>query len=334
MMPSAMASSTETHLVTGGAGFLGAALVHELLAAGHSVRVFDDLSRGAPHRLPDAIEAITGDIRDPTAVHAAAAACHTLWHLAWINGTRHFYDRPDTVLEVGLRGTLNTIDAAIAHGIRRYVFVSTSEVYNTPTHIPTDETERLLIPDVKNPRFSYGGGKIAGELLTLHLAAHRGLQTIIVRPHNIYGPDMGADHVIPEAIARIIDLSDNLRRPAIDLPMQGDGRETRAFCHIRDAATGLSLAGQQGTPGEIYHLGRPEETPIADLMHAIGACLGIKLTLRPGPLPPGGTPRRCPDITRLMALGYHPRISLTDGLTETVKWYRDHILTHRSPTLS
>lgn len=319
-----------TQLVTGGAGFLGAGLVRALVAAGRAVRVLDDFSRGRPRRLPDGIEVIDADVRDAAAVDEAARGCDVIWHLAWVNGTRHFYEKPDVVLDVGVRGTLNTIDAALAAGARRYVFVSTSEVYNTPERVPTDEREPLRIPDVQNPRFSYGGGKIAGELLTLHLAARRGVEAVIVRPHNIYGPDMGFAHVIPEVVERIITLSDGLRRDAIELPIQGDGRETRAFCHVDDGAAGLRLAGEQGASGEVYHLGRSEETPIADLIAAIGSNLGVQLTLVPGPLMAGGTPRRCPEVAKLAALGYAPKVTLADGLAQTVAWYRDHFLGRRA----
>lgn len=323
--------SAPLHLVTGGAGFIGAGLVRSLVAAGRRVRVVDDFSRGRSHRLDgihgtDGIEAITADVRDADAMRAAAEGCDTVWHLAWINGTRYFYEKPDAVLDVGIRGTLATIDAALAAGARRFVFASTSEVYNRPDRVPTPEDERLLIPDVSNPRFSYGGGKIAGELLTLHFAARRGLEAVIFRPHNVYGPDMGFAHVIPEVVERIVDASDGLRRDAIALPIQGDGAETRAFCHLADAAEGIRLAGERGESGAIYHVGRPDEVAIADLIHRIGRLLGVALTLVPGPLRPGGTPRRCPDIGRLAALGFAPRIDLDAGLAETVAWYRDHCL--------
>lgn len=327
------------HLITGGAGFIGAGLVRALVRAGHRVRVLDDFSRGRSHRLDgidgisddsDAIETITGDVRDAATLRAAAEGCPVVWHLAWINGTRFFYERPDAVLEVGIRGTLNAIDAALDAGARRFVFASTSEVYNQPARIPTPEDERLLIPDVSNPRFSYGGGKIAGELLTLHLAARRGLETVIFRPHNIYGPDMGFAHVIPEVVERIIERSDGLRRDAITLPIQGHGSETRAFCHIDDAAEGIRLAGMAGEPGGIYHVGKPEEVGVADLIRRIGRCLGVKLTLEPGPLQPGGTPRRCPDVGKLAGLGYAPTVDLDRGLSETVGWYRDHFMARRA----
>lgn len=323
-----------THLVTGGSGFIGAALVRELLSRGHGVRVLDDHSRGRPARLADLVDAgrielVQGDVRDARAVHAATEGCEVVWHLAYINGTRYFYEKPDQVLEVGIKGSLNTIEAALAHGVRRYVLASTSETYNTPTHVPTNESERLMIPDVTNPRFSYGGGKIAAELMTLHLGGKRGLETVIFRPHNVYGPDMGFEHVIPEIVERIIEVSEGLRLKAIRLPIQGDGTETRAFCFIEDAARGAALAGLLGQSGEIYHLGTNCETSVADLVVGLGRALGVEIEIVPGPLQVGGTRRRCPDITKLSTLGYTPRIELADGLARSARWYAEHFLAKR-----
>jgi nucleoside-diphosphate-sugar epimerase len=250
----------------------------------------------------------------------------TVWHLAYINGTRFFYERPDAVLEVGIKGALNTIEAALANGVDRYVLASTSETYNTPTHVPTNETERLMIPDVTNPRFSYGGGKIASELLALHLGGHRGLEAVIFRPHNIYGPDMGHEHVIPELVERIVRVSDGMERTSIDLEIQGDGSETRAFCFVTDGATGARIAGLAGGPGQIYHLGTPEEISIRHLVELIGKTMGIEINVVPGPLREGGTPRRCPDISKLAALGYEPQVTIEAGLERTVPWYVEHAL--------
>ena len=105
------------------------------------------IHRGHPRRLvglENQIDIMVGDVRNRDLVEKATTGCHTVWHLAFINGTRHFYERPDDVLDVGIRGTLNTIDAALDTGVRRYVFASTSETYNVPTHVPTTKSERLL----------------------------------------------------------------------------------------------------------------------------------------------------------------------------------------------
>ncbi len=323
------------HLVTGGSGFIGTALVRELLSRGHRVRVLDDHSRGRPARLADLVDAgivevVTGDVRDAAAVLAATQGCEVVWHLAYVNGTRFFYEKPDLVLEVGIKGTVNTIDAALACGVRRYVLASTSETYNSPTHVPTNESERLMIPDVTNPRFSYGGGKIAAELMTLHIGGHRGLETVIFRPHNVYGPDMGFEHVIPELVERIVERSDGLRLNHITLPIQGDGSETRAFCHIDDGARGAAIAGLFGENGNIYHLGTAVETSVADLAIGLGRALGVEVVLEAGPLQVGGTRRRCPDITKLAGLGYTPKVTLEAGLSGAARWYAEHFLAKRA----
>ncbi|MGK0357948.1 MAG: nucleoside-diphosphate-sugar epimerase [Bradymonadia bacterium] len=316
-------------LVTGGSGFVGAGLVKELVAAGHCVRVLDDNSRGDPRRLDGVLDQVDfheGDVRDYAAVRAASEGCDVVWHLAYINGTRYFYEKPDLVLEVGIKGALNTVEAALDAGVKRYVLASTSETYNQPTHVPTNESERLMIPDITNPRFSYGGGKIASELLALHLGGHRGLETVIFRPHNIYGPDMGFEHVIPEVVDRIVRLSDGLTKTTIDLPIQGDGSETRAFCYITDGAAGARIAGLDGGAGEIYHLGTQHEVSIRALIEGLGEALGIALNIQPGPLRAGGTNRRCPDITKLQGIGYEPAVDLKAGLAKTARWYADHSL--------
>jgi nucleoside-diphosphate-sugar epimerase len=256
-------------------------------------------------------------------VQRAIDGCDVVWHLAYINGTRHFYERPADVLEVGIRGMLNVVDAAVDAGVRRLVLASTSETYNEPSVIPTPESEWLKIPDVTNPRFSYGGGKIACELLALHMAGPRGIEPIIFRPHNIYGSDMGFDHVVPELVERIVRLRASSRN-TINLPIQGDGSETRAFCHVRDGAHGAFLAGELGKPGEIYNVGTPDEISIRQLIAVMGEILDVNINIVPGPRRPGGTSMRCPDISKLLDLGFMPRISLTEGLTEALQWYVEY----------
>lgn len=313
-------------LVTGGSGFLGAALCRELVAAGDSVRVLDDHSRGRPHRLRDlgsAVEVIEGDVRDASTVGEALRGCSTVWHLAAINGTRNFYERPDEVIEVGIAGTLNVIEGALREGVKRFVLAGSAEAYHIASRFPTPESERLVIPDVRNPRVSYAASKIAGEALALHLGMRRGLEVVICRPHNIYGPDMGFEHVIPEIVGRLAGAP---RGGRVVLSIQGDGSETRAFCHVRDGATGFHLAGRRGVSGEIYHVGTEHEVSVACLIGSIGRALGVEIEIAPGPLRDGSPTRRVPSIAKLAALGYEPRVGFEEGVAEVARWYAEHPL--------
>src|SRR6476646_314528 len=146
-------------LVTGGSGFIGSGLVKALVRAGNQVRVLDDNSRGNARRLKEVaadIDFVAGDIRDAEAVAAAAAVMDEVHHLAFVNGTEFFYKAPDLVLDVGVRGMINVIDACRRHSIGTLLLASSSEVYQTPPKIPTAETAPLTVPDPLNPRYSYG----------------------------------------------------------------------------------------------------------------------------------------------------------------------------------
>jgi nucleoside-diphosphate-sugar epimerase len=313
-------------LVTGGTGFLGAGLVRELVRRGWRVRVLDNQFRGRTGRLADVsgeVELIEGDVRDPSVVLSAARGAQWLFHLAFINGTRHFYERPDLVLDVGLRGALNTVDAARTCGVERYILASSSEVYQEPTHVPTSENERMIVPDPRNARYTYGAAKIASELLALHTLQRGGVQAVIVRPHNLYGPDMGQDHVIAEFGMRLASLSAVSTGAPVAFPIEGTGSETRAFCYIDDAVRGVLTAAERGAAGEIYNVGVTDEISIADLARRMAAVFGVDIALAPQPIRAGSTPRRCPDISKLRQLGYAPAVPLSEGLRLTCAWYRE-----------
>lgn len=321
-------------LVTGGTGFLGAALTKELTKQGHTVRVLDDNSRGSPDRLEtviDDIELIDGDVRDASTVDRATQGMEWVFHLAFVNGTRFFYEMPQLVLDVGVKGGINTMDAAIRHGVERYILASSSEVYQQPTRIPTPEDERIIVPDVTNPRFSYSGGKIISELLALHYLGATDVQRVIFRPHNIYGPNMGMEHVIPELTSRLAMLAAAPQAGSIDFPIQGNGEETRAFCYVDDAAEGILLAATKGEDGEIYNVGVTEEVTIGEIARRIGRMFGVNLNLIPSSTLAGSTPRRSPDVSKLRALGYEPRISLEEGLRITCAWYAPTMSAHPIP---
>ncbi len=320
----------KTYLVTGGTGFIGSALVRRLVNEGHRVRVLDDNSRGAARKLGEAagaVELFTGDVRDPNAFREAIRGVDCVCHLAYINGTEFFYSKPELVLEVAVKGMINALDACKQHGVREFVLASSSEVYQTPPEVPTPETVPLSVPDVLNPRNSYGGGKIISELLLINYARENFDRVMIFRPHNAYGPDMGGEHVIPQFAMRMAEIAGEARRTSgsIDFPIQGTGRETRAFVYISDLIDGISRILQRGEHLGIYHIGTDVETTIADLAQAVARCFGLKIRVIPGKIRPGGALRRCPDISRISRLGYQPRVTLAEGLAVTVDWYRHNM---------
>lgn len=311
------------HLITGGAGFIGSALAHRLVLEGHEVTVLDRFSRGKASRLPPQVRQVRGDIRDNKRVALAVAGADVIWHLAYVQGTQTFYANPKDVIDVALRGIMSVLEACEAFPGKDLFLVSSSEVYQNPPEgmFPTDETVPLSVPDVTNPRYSYGGGKIASELAALAYA-QAGLlnRTVIVRPHNIYGPDMGHEHVIPEFAVRMMEpLTGTVTRR---FKIQGTGEETRSFCFISDCVDALMVLLAKGEDRNVYHLGNPhEEHSICDLAHRVAAWFGEDIHVVRGKLPQGSPTRRLPDIGKLAALGYTPRVSLEEGLPATLAWY-------------
>jgi nucleoside-diphosphate-sugar epimerase len=314
-------------LVTGGSGFIGSSLVKALLRDGNQVRVLDDNSRGSPRRLKEVaadIEFIAGDVRDAATVEGAARGVDEVHHLAFVNGTEFFYKAPELVLDVGVRGMINVIDACRRHGIGTLVLASSSEVYQTPTKIPTDESAPLTVPDPLNPRYSYGAGKMISEIMAINFGRKLFQRVLIFRPHNAYGPDMGFEHVIPQFALRLHTLG--ACRPAgrLRFDIQGSGEETRSFCFIDDLVAGIMVMREKGEHLGIYHIGNTEEVTIADLAQRVARLSGREIELIPGPPAAGGVPRRCPDISKLARLGYKPRVRLDEGLQPTLDWYWRH----------
>lgn len=313
-------------LVTGGLGFIGSSLVRGLLQFGHEVRILDDSSRGYPRRLDGVlndVEFIDGDIRAADVVDKATNGVDAVAHLAFINGTESFYTKPKQVLEVGVKGAINTLESAIKHSVSQYWLMSSSEVYQSPPQVPTDETVGFYIPDPLNPRYSYGGGKLISELLAINYGRDIFEKTIIVRPHNVYGPDMGWEHVIPQFVLRADELVKKYPEGAVPFPIQGDGTQSRSFVYIDDFTNGCLLAYLKGETG-IYHVGTMDERTISDVAQTVVEYFGRQAQIIPGKLPEGGTNRRCPDISKVEALGLQPQISLEEGVKRTADWYIDH----------
>ncbi len=306
--------------MTGGRGFVGARLVAHLLADGKDVRVIDDGSRGAAE-LPPEVEMLDADVRDAEAVRTACRGVEAVAHLAAVQGTGNFYEIPDVVLDVNLRGSLNVAQACSSEGVRRLVFSSSSEVYGIPSEFPTPESAPLIVPDATNPRWSYAASKIAGELVAIHTARRHGFEFVILRYHNVYGPAMGWDHVVPQFISRLIHDE--------EFTVQGDGSQRRAFCYVDDAVapTAAALTAAEAVNG-IFNIGNPaEEHSINELVSVLEEVSGRSIRPRFVPFEQPGTDRRLPDVSRAEhVLGLRPSVTLEEGLQRTYDWYAPRLV--------
>ena len=204
-----MKKNKKTFLVTGGTGFIGSGICELLVKKKYNVKIFDNNSRGSLNRIKNIIKKVTfikGDIRNKKNLKKAMKNTDAVIHLAYINGTKYFYSKPDMVLDIAVKGIVNVIDLCIENKIKEVYLASSSEVYQTPDKIPTDETESLKIPNVLNPRYSYGGGKILTEIMGINYGKKFFNKLIIFRPHNVCGANMGQEHVVPEFISRFKTL--------------------------------------------------------------------------------------------------------------------------------
>ena len=230
-------------MVTGGTGFIGAGICKLLIKKNYNLKIFDNNSRGSLKKFKGIQKKFTfikGDIRDKKKVNKAFKGADAVVHLAYINGTKYFYKQPVKILDIAVKGILNVLECCIENNIKELYLASSSEVYQTPNKIPTDEKEMLKIPNIYNPRYSYGGGKILTELMGINYGKKYFKRLIIFRPHNVYGPDMGNEHVIPEFLNRFKKLKGH------KFKIQGSGKEIRTFIYIDDFVNAFDLLLKKG----------------------------------------------------------------------------------------
>jgi len=304
-------------LVTGGSGFIGSSITRHLVESGHAVRVLDNNSRGQLSRLSDIkeeFEFCEGDIRNEGLVQDSLKNIDAVVHLAYINGTANFYSHPEEVLDIAIRGMQNIVNGLKHSKVSELYLASSSEVYQKPYLFPTPESVPLVVPDPFNPRYSYGLGKIVQEFMALHATPSLN-KKVIFRPHNIYGPDMGTLHVVPELFLKI----SNDESPTVVL--KGDGSQARSMCEIQDFIQGFSLLLSNEKVPEIINIGTSFETTILELALEIARQLGAEKKFLAGVAPNGETDRRLPDISKLRELGYIPTVSVRDGIAKYCAWF-------------
>ena len=233
----------------------------------------------------------------------------TVIHLAYVNGTKFFYKKPFEILDIAVNGLINILDFCKKKNVKNFYLASSSEVYQNPFKIPTNEEEMLKIPNIYNPRYSYGGGKIISELYGLHFAKKFLKKFIIFRPHNVYGKDMGNEHVIPEFINRFKKLRNKEK-----FLIYGTGKEVRSFIHIDDFVHGFHRIFKKGKNQEIYNIGTNEKITISKLAKLIAKVLGKNIKFKKTKVLKGSPSIRCPDIKKIKKLGFKHNISLKNGI--------------------
>ena len=304
-------------LVTGGSGFIGSAITKHLVKEKYRVIVFDNNSRGKSRRLKEIknkVKFIKGDIRNKKKLLSIKGKVDTVIHLAYVNGTKFFYKKPYEILDIAVNGLLNVLDLCRKKRVKNFYLASSSEVYQNPFKIPTDEEEMLKIPDVHNPRYSYGGGKIISELYGIHFAKKFLKKFIIFRPHNVYGKDMGNEHVVPEFINRFKKLGNKKK-----FLIYGTWQEVRSFIHIEDFISGFDKVFKKGKNQEIYNIGTNEKIRISKLAKLIAKILGKSIKFKKTKILKGSPSVRCPNIKKIKKLGFKQKIRLKDGIKKILK---------------
>ncbi|WP_432957999.1 NAD-dependent epimerase/dehydratase family protein [Micromonospora haikouensis] len=313
-------------LVLGGAGFIGLHLVERLVADGHRVTVVDDFSRGRDDERVTAlrgsgvVDVLSADLTDAPAWQRLPRDVDQVYLLAAVVGVRNVEADPARVLRVNTLTATHLVDW-LRPGPRVF-FSSTSEVYAGGVEagsvpVPTPEDVPVTIADVASPRLAYAISKLTGEALLLHGARARGCEVVVGRFHNVYGPRMGTDHVIPEMALRAMAGENPFRIWGAD--------QFRAFCHVDDAVEAvLRLMAGPEAAGQVVHIGNDsEQTNIADLAKLVLRLAGVAPDVQHLPAPSRSVQRRCPDLTRLRWLtGFEPHVPLEDGVRRTLDWYR------------
>jgi nucleoside-diphosphate-sugar epimerase len=318
-------------LITGGAGFVGFHLATELSAQPEDeLTLVDNFVRGRQD--PDLegllkksnVRLVSADVTRPETFENLGTGYDEVYHLAAIIGVRNVLERPHEVVRVNAVSTLLLLDWFCRGGGTKLLFSSTSEAYAWTQcfhqlPIPTPEDVPLALTDLSRPRASYAGSKIFGELAVNQYCRIYSKSFVIVRYHNVYGPRMGYEHVIPELY---------LRAAGGESPLVVYSAEhRRAFCYASDAvAATVAAMRSPAADGLVLNVGDDrEDVEIARLARVILRQAGLKEDILPQPAPHDPIKRRCPDISRARKLlGYEPRTDLETGVARTIAWYSVH----------
>ena len=309
-------------LVTGGAGTIGAAVVRRLLTEpGYAVRIAD--SRPPAPWIGERCEVHTGDLRDLAVAQEATDDCTHVIHLAAIvGGIANFHKLPFTLTELNNQVTGTVAHAAIDHDVERFVYVSSSMVFENATEFPTTEAH---LPACPTPTSAYGFSKLSGEVYTRAAHDQHGLRYTICRPFNAYGPgelpdrdEPGIAHMVPDIIAKV-------QSGQSPLQIFGSGAQTRTLTHVDDIADGIVTAmTHRAGLNEDFNISASEELTVAEICAVIWEACGkdpAALAFEHLPSFSVDVVRRWPSVAKARdVLGWEAKIGLRDGIVATAEW--------------
>lgn len=306
-------------LVTGGAGTIGSTLVDQLLDAGAAhVDVLDNLVRGRLANLDGAIATgratlVDGDIRDREIVDELTVGKDIVFHQAAIRITQ-CAEEPRLALEVLVDGTFNVVEAAAAHGVKKLVAASSASVYGMAEEFPTTERHHH-----ENNDTLYGAAKTFNEGLIRSFRAMKGLDYVLLRYFNVYGPRMDVHGLYTEVLVRWMERIADGRPPLIF----GDGLQTMDFVCVPDIARANVLAAQSDVVEGTYNIASGNETSLLELAEALLRVMGSDLDVEFGPARTvNNVARRLADVTAAREdLGFEATIGIEEGLRQLVDWW-------------
>jgi len=306
-----------TFLVTGGAGFIGSHIAEALVAGGHRVRVLDNFSTGHRSNLEgilDRIELVEGDLLDAAVVDRAVAGVDCVFHEAALASVPRSVEAPLATHAACTTGTVELLDAARRAGVRRLVYAGSSSAYGDQPASSKRES------DLPAPISPYAAAKLCGEHYCRAFAATYGLQTVVLRYFNVFGPRQDPDSpysaVIPLWITAMLSGS----QPVI----YGDGRQSRDFTFVADVVQANLLAGEAAdVSGQVLNVAHGQSTDLLTLIAALNRLLGLAVKPRHALPRLGDVRESLADITRArQLLGYEPEVDFEEGLRRSIAYYR------------
>jgi UDP-glucose 4-epimerase len=298
-------------LVTGGAGFLGAALANRLVHDGHQVRVIDNLTTGDPARLDPRAFFERGDVADIPKLWTLLHGVDCVYHLAARVSVAESILYPRDYNHVNVGGTVSVMEAMRDAGVKRVVLASSGALYGEQVHQPVSEDQR------PNPNSPYGVSKLAAEYYVRTIGALWKIETVALRIFNAYGPGQRTRPAHPPVVPQF--LKQALRGGS--LVVLGSGQQTRDFVYVDDVVEALvSAASAEGVDQQLINIGSGAEVRVDELAATVERVVGTPVSVIYNTSESGGVSRLCADITLAhRLLGFEPQVDLEQGLRRTIE---------------